>query len=108
MNIVKRLSKFAIISSAIVFSLAMLMAGKPATAVFKVQPEMHCQNCENTIKSELRWEKGVKKIETSLSNQTVTVQYDPAKTTPSKIAEGFEKLGYEATPADSVAEPEQK
>lgn len=83
-------------------AIMVLTAGKPATAVFKVQPEMHCQNCENNIKSELRWEKGVKKIETSLQNQTVTVQYDPSKTTPAKIAAGLEKLGYEATPADSL------
>ena len=46
--------------------------------VFKTNPEMHCANCENRIKNNLRFEKGVKDIQTDL------------------IA-GFEKIKYRAT-----------
>ncbi len=69
-------------------------------AVFTVNPKMSCQNCENKIKSNLRFEKGVKKIETSLSDQTVTVTYDDTKTNSEKIIAGFKKVGYTAVATD--------
>lgn len=74
-----------------------------ATVVFTLNPRMTCSNCENRIKSNLRFEKGVKAIETSLSRQTVTVRYNPSKATPESIAEGLAKIGYTATVAgDSI------
>ncbi len=69
-------------------------------AVFTVNPQMSCQNCENKIKSNLRFEKGIKKIETSLNDQTVTVTYDDTKTDSEKIIAGFKKVGYTAVAAD--------
>ncbi len=68
--------------------------------VFTVKPQMSCQYCENKIKSNLRFEKGVKKIETSLADQTVTVTYDDSKTNSEKIIAGFKKVGYTAVVAD--------
>ena len=55
-----------------------------------------CAACENKIKSNLRFEKGIKSIETSVPDQTVTVQYNADKTTPEKLQKGFEKFGYKA------------
>ncbi len=81
----------------------MFVAGVSAEtkqAVYTVNPQMSCQNCENKIKSNLRYEKGIKKIETSLSDQTVTVTYDDTKTDSEKIAAGFKKVGYTAVTAD--------
>lgn len=66
------------------------------TLVVTTTPQMHCENCENKIKGNLRFEKGVKKIDTSISDQTVTIQYDADKTTPSKLLKGFTKFGYSA------------
>lgn len=66
------------------------------TVVFTTTPQMHCENCENKIKGNLRFEKGVKEITTSIDDQTVTVKYDASKTTPDKIQAGFKKFGYEA------------
>lgn len=66
------------------------------TVVLTTMPMMHCESCENTIKSNLRFEKGVKKIETNLEEQTVTVTYDADKITPEEIVKGFEKFGYKA------------
>ncbi len=68
--------------------------------VYTVNPQMSCQNCENKIKSNLRFEKGIKKIETSLKDQAVTVTYDDTKTDPDKIIAGFKKVGYTAVAAD--------
>ena len=66
------------------------------TVVFTTTPQMHCEKCENKIKSNLRFEKGIKAIETSVPNQTVTVKYDADKTSPEKLQKGFGKFGYKA------------
>lgn len=66
--------------------------------VVTTTPPMSCQNCENKIKGNLRFEKGVKNIETNLAEQRVTVTYDADKTDPQKIEGAFEKIGYKATP----------
>lgn len=81
---------------AIVMAISVMAADK-ATAYFSVLPAMTCQNCENKIKTNLRYEKGVKDITTSLSDQVVTVCYDPVKTSPKKIIAAFGKIGYTAT-----------
>ncbi|MCH5230311.1 MAG: heavy-metal-associated domain-containing protein [Muribaculaceae bacterium] len=63
--------------------------------VVTTNPPMSCQNCENKIKGNLRFEKGVKKIETNLADQKVTIEYDADKTTPANIESAFEKIGYQ-------------
>lgn len=49
------------------------MAKTIKTTVFTTSPQMHCENCENKIKGNLRFEKGVKKIVTDIDSQTVTL-----------------------------------
>lgn len=80
-------------------------AAKSVTAVFAVNPPMSCQKCETRIKTNLRYEKGVKKIETSIPDQKVIVTYDPAKTSPEKLISGFSKIGYEALEYDGDKAP---
>lgn len=72
------------------------MAKDIKTVIFTTTPQMHCENCENKIKNNLRFEKGVKAIDTSIENQTVTVKYDADKTTTDKLQKGFTKFGYTA------------
>lgn len=63
--------------------------------VVTTNPPMSCQNCENKIKKgDLRFLKGVKKIETNLSDQRVTIEYDADKTNVEQIEEAFHKTGY--------------
>lgn len=76
---------------------AALHAKQKAVTVFTVTPQMHCQNCENKIKSNLRFEKGVSEIVTDLENQTVSVSYDADKTDVSKLQKALGRIGYEAT-----------
>lgn len=75
------------------------------TVVFTTQPQMHCQKCEQKIKSNVRFVKGVKKIDTNVEKQTVTIEYDAEKTSPEKIKEGFKKIGYEATQVKAQKAP---
>ena len=51
------------------------------TVFFTTTPQMHCAACENKIKNNLRFEKGIKSIETSVPDQTVTVKYNADKPT---------------------------
>ena len=76
---------------------ALLAAAKDIqTVVVTTTPQMHCENCENRIKNNLRFEKGIKKIETDVEKQTVTITYDADKTTVENILKGFEKFKYSA------------
>lgn len=76
-------------------------------AVFSTQPEMHCHRCENKIKSNLRFEKGVKLIETDLQAKLVRVTFDADKTTVEAIQKGFEKIKYHTKLVD-VKAPDAK
>lgn len=66
------------------------------TVVFTTDPQMHCASCENKIKGNLRFERGVKAIETCVDSQTVTVRYDAQKTSPEKLIAALAKIGYTA------------
>jgi mercuric ion binding protein len=55
-----------------------------------------CDMCKQTIESELIYEKGVKKVNVDLATNTVHVEYDAKKSTPSSIRAALIKLGYAA------------
>lgn len=69
------------------------------TVVLNTNPQMHCENCENKIKNNLRFEKGIKEITTDLNTKTVTIKYDADKTNVDNIIKGFAKINYTATVA---------
>ncbi len=68
------------------------------------QPQMSCSNCENKIKKNIRFEKGIHQITTDLEGQVVTIVYDADKTDEDKIVEAFHKIKYEAIVLDDDAE----
>lgn len=73
-----------------------MIAKSPAdTLTVTTLPQMHCQNCENKIKSNIRFVKGTKKIETSVDDQRVTIIYDGKKAKYEDYVAAFKKIGYE-------------
>ena len=92
----KIMKKIMTVTAMLVFAISMF-AKDIKTVVFTTLPQMHCENCENKIKGNLRFEKGIKQITTSVPDQKVTIEYDADKTTPENIAKGFAKIGYKAT-----------
>lgn len=64
---------------------------------FTVSPKMSCANCEKKIKTNLRFEKGVKKIYTSIPAQKVNITYNPEKTSEESLVKALKKIGYDAT-----------
>ena len=76
------------------------------TLVVSTTPQMQCASCEEKIKGNLRFEKGVKNIETSIEEQSVTIQYDAEKTNEETLIKAFDKFGYKAV--KKVAEKKEK
>ena len=73
-----------------------MIAKAPAdTLTVTTLPQMHCQKCENKIKSNIRFVKGTKKIETSVDDQQVTIIYDGEKAKYEDYVAAFRKIGYE-------------
>lgn len=68
------------------------------TVEYALSPAPHCQNCVNKIKSNLRFEKGVKDIVVDLEKKSVTITYSPKATDEEKLASALKKIGYTATP----------
>ena len=68
--------------------------------VFNVH--LHCMNCVKKVQENISFEKGVKGLDVCLDHQTVTVKYDPAKTSEETLKAAIEKLGYKV---EGVATP---
>ena len=68
------------------------------TLYVSTSPKMHCSSCENRIKKNIRFVKGVKKIETSVPDQTVIIIYDKSKSEYNDFIAAFKKIGYEIEP----------
>lgn len=65
------------------------------TVVFDV--DLHCQGCITKVEKNIAFEKGVKDLQCSLEEKTVTVTFDPAKTNVAALQAAFEKIGKPAT-----------
>ena len=70
-------------------------------------PQMHCESCENKIKDNLRFEKGMKKIETDIPSQTITITYDADKNTEEAIIKALGKIGYEARKVEADSDSDR-
>lgn len=57
---------------------------------------VECKNCEKKVLENIGFEKGVKDVSVDLSEQTVKIVFDEAKTDTSTLAKAIRKLGYEA------------
>ncbi|MCH5319793.1 MAG: heavy-metal-associated domain-containing protein [Paramuribaculum sp.] len=75
---------------------AVSFAADKTTAVFTLDHQMST-HCEKKIKENLRFEKGVNTIEVSLEKNTITIDYNPKKTNPENLIEGFKKIGFNAS-----------
>lgn len=89
--------KKLVVLSAMMLTAVVGMAKDLKTLVVTTVPQMHCASCENKIKGNLRFEKGVKQIECDIPKQMVTITYDGEKTNPEAIMKSFTKFGYKAT-----------
>lgn len=68
---------------------------KGETVVYKVA--IDCKNCVKKVQENISFEKGVTDLKVSLEDQTVTVTYNPEKTSVLKLQQAIEKLGYKVS-----------
>lgn len=76
------------------------------TVTFTVDPPLVCNNCENKVKENIRFEKGVKAVKPSAKKGIVEVTYDDKKTDVGALKEGFKKIGYNASELEPTVCPE--
>lgn len=72
-----------------------LYAAEKAKTVFTLDHQM-AKTCETKIKTNLRYEKGVKDIVVSLKDNTITITYQPEKTNNEELLKAFKKIGFNA------------
>jgi copper chaperone CopZ len=78
-------------------------AAEPVKTTLAVQG-MTCGGCVAAVKVKLGRTEGVTAYEVSLEKAEAEISYDPAQTTPEKIAESVSKTGFKA----SVKKPDDK
>ena len=57
---------------------------------------VECKNCAKKVLENISFEQGVKDVSVDLSDQTVKIVFDEAKTDTLTLAKAIRKLGYEA------------
>lgn len=57
---------------------------------------MHCTSCAQGIKAMLKRTPGVIAVEVSYEQREAVVEYDPSRTSPAKVVEAINNLGYKA------------
>ncbi|MCX7696123.1 MAG: heavy-metal-associated domain-containing protein [Bacteroidales bacterium] len=78
-------------------SVYMAILGQDEIREVKILTNMHCQNCKKKIENELAYTKGVVETIADLETKIVTVKYHSQQTSPEKLVEAIQKLGYQAT-----------
>lgn len=76
---------------------APMVAANQQTVVLDIKG-MHCSGCASGIEAMLKRVDGVTKADVSFEERRATVEYDAAKTSPEKLIEAVEKMGYKAAP----------
>lgn len=56
---------------------------------------MSCSHCENRVKKAVGALAGVKSVDVSLEDKTVSVELDPSAVSENKIKEAIEEQGYD-------------
>lgn len=85
------------------FTLSAKETVKNDTVSFALTPPPTCQNCVNKIKSNLRFEKGVKDIDVNLDTKSVSIVYSPKATDSEKLTKALGKIGYKVAPYNGKA-----
>ena len=65
---------------------------KELQVVFSVN--MDCHSCEQKVKKNIPFEKGVKDVTTNLDKGLVTIKYQTGRTDKDKLKKSIEKLGF--------------
>jgi copper chaperone CopZ len=88
--------RLAFVSILLLFAASLAAADQQPARVTLTLSGMHCGSCAAGITAMLKRTEGVVKADVSYEERRANVDYDAAKTSPEKIVEAIEKLGYKA------------
>ena len=91
------MKKIAIFAGALALMLV-FTSSKPKTVKRTVvyASTVECKNCEKKVMENISFEKGVKDVSVDLSDRSVKIVFDEAKTDTTTLAKAIRKLGYGA------------
>lgn len=84
------------VAVAVLFFASHAAAAEPAKTTLSIGG-MTCGGCVAAVKVQLKKTEGVTAYDVSLDKAEAEVSYDPAKTTPDKIAESVSKTGFKTS-----------
>ena len=84
------MKRYVIFMLSLVMSLGLWAKSQKQTVIFDV--DIHCKGCITKIEKNIAFEPGVKDLVCNLDEKTVTVTFDPAKTSVEKLQEAFAKI----------------
>ncbi|HET6245615.1 MAG: heavy-metal-associated domain-containing protein [Bacteroidetes bacterium] len=95
--------KIIILAALIVFSFTTNAQDKKKTEEITIKTSVVCNMCKYNVEKAMAYEKGVKKSNVKVQEQTVTILFDPKKTSPEKIKKAITMAGYDAD--EMLADP---
>lgn len=90
------LRRLGFVSILLLSLVSLAAADQPLARVTLTLSGMHCESCATGIAAILKRTDGVLKADVSYEERRASVDYDPGKTSPEKLVESIEKLGYKA------------
>lgn len=88
--------RLVFLSALVLLSVSLTAADQQPATVTVTISGMHCESCATGIVAVLNRTDGVVKADVSYEERRATVDYDATKTSPEKIVETIERLGYKA------------
>jgi mercuric ion binding protein len=88
--------RLAFVSVLVLFAVSLTASDQQPAKVTLTISGMHCESCATGIAAMLKRTDGVVKADVSYEERRASVDYDATKTSPEKIIETIEKLGYKA------------
>lgn len=92
----------------LLFSAQTFAQEKKKVETAEIKSSVVCGMCEDRVKKELAFEKGVKDVQVDLENKVITVEYKTAKTDKETIKKAITKIGYDADEMTADAEAYEK
>ena len=90
-KILAEMKRIETIIFALLLTMGLWAKGQRQTVVFDVN--IHCEGCITKIEKNIAFERGVKDMECSLEDKTVTIVFDPEKTDIPHLQAAFAKIG---------------
>ncbi len=96
-------AKNLILAALVLLSTNMYAQEKKNREEITIKTSVVCNMCKHNVEKAMSYEKGVKNSNVNVAEQTVTVEFDPRKTTVEKIKKAITESGYDAD--EMIAEP---